>query len=131
MSDTQPTVTERFPKKANRTSSILSRDHPPDKRPKSDKPAIPPVHDSTFDSTVVLRHTSNPSYEPRREQNFSLTHKLKFGIRAELQDATASWRVASLTQNPLASRQPRPFARVTALNKVSSRSCECFAASYF
>ncbi|KAL7848715.1 hypothetical protein SRHO_G00203380 [Serrasalmus rhombeus] len=54
MSDTQPTVTERFPKKANRTSSILSRDHPPDKRPKSDKPAIPPVHDSTFDSTEAL-----------------------------------------------------------------------------
>uniref|UniRef100_A0A3B1J789 Rho guanine nucleotide exchange factor 12 n=1 Tax=Astyanax mexicanus TaxID=7994 RepID=A0A3B1J789_ASTMX len=29
----------------------LSRDHPPDKRPKSDKPAIPPVHDSAFDTT--------------------------------------------------------------------------------
>uniref|UniRef100_A0AAR2JEW8 Rho guanine nucleotide exchange factor (GEF) 12a n=1 Tax=Pygocentrus nattereri TaxID=42514 RepID=A0AAR2JEW8_PYGNA len=38
-----------------RTSSILSRDHPPDKRPKSDKPAIPPVHDSTFDSTGLVQ----------------------------------------------------------------------------
>ncbi|XP_066518963.1 rho guanine nucleotide exchange factor 12 isoform X2 [Hoplias malabaricus] len=55
MSDTQPAVTDKFPKKANRTSSILSRDHPPDKRSKSDKSSIPPgVHDSTFDSTEVL-----------------------------------------------------------------------------
>ncbi|XP_072548223.1 rho guanine nucleotide exchange factor 12 isoform X2 [Salminus brasiliensis] len=45
MSDTQPPVPER-------TSSILSKDHPPDKRPKSDKPA---VHDSTFDTTVLLQ----------------------------------------------------------------------------
>ncbi|XP_022530904.2 rho guanine nucleotide exchange factor 12 isoform X3 [Astyanax mexicanus] len=55
MSDIQPPAPERFPKKANRTSSILSRDHPPDKRPKSDKPAIPPVHDSAFDTTVLVQ----------------------------------------------------------------------------
>lgn len=32
-----------------RTSSILSRDHPPDKKPKSDKASVPPAQD--FDST--------------------------------------------------------------------------------
>ncbi|XP_058489687.1 rho guanine nucleotide exchange factor 12 isoform X2 [Solea solea] len=37
MSDTQSSFSDRFPKKANRTSSILSKDHPPDKKPKSDK----------------------------------------------------------------------------------------------
>lgn len=55
MSDIQPPAPERFPKKANRTSSVLSRDHPPDKRPKSDKPAIPPVQDSAFDPTGLVQ----------------------------------------------------------------------------
>lgn len=32
-----------------RTSSILSRDHPPDKKPKSDKTSVPPAQD--LDST--------------------------------------------------------------------------------
>lgn len=32
-----------------RTSSILGRDHPPDKKPKSDKASVPPAQD--FDST--------------------------------------------------------------------------------
>uniref|UniRef100_W5LGL5 Rho guanine nucleotide exchange factor 12 n=1 Tax=Astyanax mexicanus TaxID=7994 RepID=W5LGL5_ASTMX len=41
--------------KVLKTSSILSRDHPPDKRPKSDKPAIPPVHDSAFDTTGLVQ----------------------------------------------------------------------------
>ncbi|KAI4904553.1 hypothetical protein NFI96_029617, partial [Prochilodus magdalenae] len=36
------------------TSSILSRDHPPDKRPKSDKAPILSVHDSTLDTTGAL-----------------------------------------------------------------------------
>lgn len=35
-----------------RTSSILSRDHPPDKKPKSDKASVPPAQD--FDSTGKL-----------------------------------------------------------------------------
>ncbi|XP_060799832.1 rho guanine nucleotide exchange factor 12 isoform X3 [Neoarius graeffei] len=53
MSDTQPTLTDRFSKKAIRTNSILSRDHPPDKKPKSDKASIPPAQD--FDSTGLVQ----------------------------------------------------------------------------
>ncbi|KAM9468807.1 rho guanine nucleotide exchange factor 12 isoform 3-T3 [Clarias gariepinus] len=53
MSDTQPTLTDRFTKKAVRTSSILSRDHPPDKKPKSDKASVPPAQD--FDSTGLVQ----------------------------------------------------------------------------
>ncbi|XP_076146442.1 rho guanine nucleotide exchange factor 12 isoform X3 [Alosa pseudoharengus] len=49
MSDTQPTITDRFPKKAIRSSSILSKDHPPDKKPKSDKGSLSPPHE--FDPT--------------------------------------------------------------------------------
>ncbi|CAK6968121.1 rho guanine nucleotide exchange factor 12 isoform X1 [Scomber scombrus] len=41
----------RFPKKANRTSSILSKDHPPDKKPKSDKTSLP---SNEFDPTETL-----------------------------------------------------------------------------
>ncbi|XP_034149892.1 rho guanine nucleotide exchange factor 12 isoform X2 [Esox lucius] len=52
MSDTQSTITDRLPKKANRSSSVLSKDHPPDKKPKSDKPAVPSSHE--FDPTDVL-----------------------------------------------------------------------------
>ncbi|XP_029027021.1 rho guanine nucleotide exchange factor 12 isoform X2 [Betta splendens] len=51
MSDTQSSFTDRFPKKAIRTSSILSKDHPPDKKPKSDKPALP---SNEFDPTEAL-----------------------------------------------------------------------------
>ncbi|XP_067363547.1 rho guanine nucleotide exchange factor 12 isoform X3 [Channa argus] len=51
MSDTQSSFTDRFPKKANRTSSILSKDHPPDKKPKSDKTALP---SNEFDPTEAL-----------------------------------------------------------------------------
>lgn len=40
MSDTQSSFTDRIPKKANRTSSILSKDPPPDKKPKSDKTSL-------------------------------------------------------------------------------------------
>ncbi|MCJ8739995.1 hypothetical protein PDJAM_G00053850 [Pangasius djambal] len=53
MSDTQPTLTDRFSKKAVRSSSILSRDHPPDKKPKSDKASVPPAQD--FDSTGLVQ----------------------------------------------------------------------------
>ncbi|XP_051953617.1 rho guanine nucleotide exchange factor 12 isoform X3 [Xyrauchen texanus] len=49
MSGTQPTLAERFPKKASRTGSILSKDHPPDKKPKSDKASVPTSHE--FDPT--------------------------------------------------------------------------------
>ncbi|CAK6968120.1 rho guanine nucleotide exchange factor 12 isoform X1 [Scomber scombrus] len=51
MSDTQSSFTDRFPKKANRTSSILSKDHPPDKKPKSDKTSLP---SNEFDPTETL-----------------------------------------------------------------------------
>ncbi|XP_075892146.1 rho guanine nucleotide exchange factor 12 isoform X4 [Nelusetta ayraudi] len=51
MSDTQSSFTDRFPKKANRTSSILSKDHPPDKKPKSDKTSIAC---NEFDPTEAL-----------------------------------------------------------------------------
>ncbi|XP_017346452.2 rho guanine nucleotide exchange factor 12 isoform X1 [Ictalurus punctatus] len=53
MSDIQPTLTDRFSKKAIRTSSILSRDHPPDKKPKSDQASVPPAQD--FDSTGLVQ----------------------------------------------------------------------------
>ncbi|KAM6972865.1 rho guanine nucleotide exchange factor 12 [Aplochiton taeniatus] len=53
MSDTQSSFTDRFPKKAIRSSSVLSRDHPPDKKPKSDQPATPTTHD--FDSTGLVQ----------------------------------------------------------------------------
>ncbi|XP_034718089.1 rho guanine nucleotide exchange factor 12 isoform X1 [Etheostoma cragini] len=51
MSDTQSSFTDRFPKKANRTSSILSKDPPPDKKPKSDKTSLP---SNEFDPTEAL-----------------------------------------------------------------------------
>ncbi|XP_069004151.1 rho guanine nucleotide exchange factor 12 isoform X2 [Embiotoca jacksoni] len=51
MSDTQSSFTDRVPKKANRTSSILSKDHPPDKKPKSDKTSLP---SNEFDPTEAL-----------------------------------------------------------------------------
>uniref|UniRef100_A0A4W5NWI3 Rho guanine nucleotide exchange factor 12 n=1 Tax=Hucho hucho TaxID=62062 RepID=A0A4W5NWI3_9TELE len=41
----------RFPNKAN--SSILSKDHPPDKKPKSDKPAVSASHE--FDPTGLVQ----------------------------------------------------------------------------
>ncbi|XP_014845659.1 PREDICTED: rho guanine nucleotide exchange factor 12 isoform X1 [Poecilia mexicana] len=51
MSDPQFSSTDRFTKKATRTSSILSKDHPPDKKPKSDKASIP---SNEFDPTEAL-----------------------------------------------------------------------------
>lgn len=52
MSDTQSSFTDRFPKKATRTSSILSKDHPPDKKPKSDKTSLP---SNEFDPTGLVQ----------------------------------------------------------------------------
>lgn len=52
MSDTQSNFTDRFPKKANRTSSILSKDHPPDKKPKSDKSSL---NSNEFDPTGLVQ----------------------------------------------------------------------------
>ncbi|XP_043976514.1 rho guanine nucleotide exchange factor 12 isoform X2 [Gambusia affinis] len=51
MSDPQFSSTDRFTKKAIRTSSILSKDHPPDKKPKSDKASLP---SNEFDPTEAL-----------------------------------------------------------------------------
>ncbi|XP_041729637.1 rho guanine nucleotide exchange factor 12 isoform X2 [Coregonus clupeaformis] len=56
MSDTQSSITDRFPNKAN-SSSIFSKDHPPDKKPKSDKPAVSASHE--FDPTDVLVQKSD------------------------------------------------------------------------
>uniref|UniRef100_A0A674CY78 Rho guanine nucleotide exchange factor 12 n=1 Tax=Salmo trutta TaxID=8032 RepID=A0A674CY78_SALTR len=53
MSGIQSTLPERFSKKATRTPSILSKDHPPDKKPKSDKNTVPPVHE--FDPTGLVQ----------------------------------------------------------------------------
>ncbi|XP_030648267.1 rho guanine nucleotide exchange factor 12 [Chanos chanos] len=53
MSGTQSTIADRFNKKATRTGSILSKDHPPDKKPKSDKPAAPTSHE--FDPTGLVQ----------------------------------------------------------------------------
>ncbi|KAM9318422.1 rho guanine nucleotide exchange factor 12 [Pholidichthys leucotaenia] len=52
MSDTQSSFTDRFPKKANRSSSILSKDHPPDKKSKSDKTPLP---SNEFDPTGLVQ----------------------------------------------------------------------------
>ncbi|XP_030600317.1 rho guanine nucleotide exchange factor 12 isoform X1 [Archocentrus centrarchus] len=51
MSDTQSSFTDRFPKKVNRTSIIHHKDHPPDKKSKSEKP-LPPSNE--FDPTEAL-----------------------------------------------------------------------------
>ncbi|KAL0994607.1 hypothetical protein UPYG_G00124770 [Umbra pygmaea] len=53
MSSTQSTLTDRFPKKATRTPSILSKDHPPDKKPKSDRSTVQTVHE--FDPTGLVQ----------------------------------------------------------------------------
>eukprot|EP00063_Salmo_salar_P017668 XP_013992503.1 PREDICTED: rho guanine nucleotide exchange factor 12-like isoform X4 [Salmo salar] len=53
MSETQSTLTDRVPKKATRTLSILSKDHPPDKKPKSEKNTVPPLHE--FDPTGLVQ----------------------------------------------------------------------------
>uniref|UniRef100_A0A4W5QUU3 PDZ domain-containing protein n=1 Tax=Hucho hucho TaxID=62062 RepID=A0A4W5QUU3_9TELE len=53
MSGIQSTLPERFSKKATRTPSILSKDHPPDKKPKSDKNTVPPAHE--FDPTGLVQ----------------------------------------------------------------------------
>ncbi|XP_041733275.1 rho guanine nucleotide exchange factor 12 isoform X3 [Coregonus clupeaformis] len=50
MSDTQSSITDR-------SSSILSKDHPPDKKPKRDKPAVSASHE--FDPTDVLVQKSD------------------------------------------------------------------------
>ncbi|XP_008423880.1 rho guanine nucleotide exchange factor 12 isoform X5 [Poecilia reticulata] len=52
MSDPQFSSTDRFTKKATRTSSILSKDHPPDKKPKSDKASLP---SNEFDPTGLVQ----------------------------------------------------------------------------
>nr|XP_057935795.1 rho guanine nucleotide exchange factor 12 isoform X2 [Doryrhamphus excisus] len=59
MSDTQCSFTDRFPKKANRTSSILSKDHPPDKKPKSDKASLPSNEFDPTDALVVQKSGSS------------------------------------------------------------------------
>ncbi|XP_027034400.2 rho guanine nucleotide exchange factor 12 isoform X3 [Tachysurus fulvidraco] len=51
MSGSQSTIADRFPKKPTRPGSVLNKDHPPDKKPKSEKVSVPPTHD--FDPTEL------------------------------------------------------------------------------
>lgn len=51
MSGSQSTIVDRLPKKTTRSVSILSKDHPPDKKPKSDKVPAPPSLE--FDPTEL------------------------------------------------------------------------------
>ncbi|XP_013860731.1 rho guanine nucleotide exchange factor 12 isoform X2 [Austrofundulus limnaeus] len=60
MSDTQSSFTDRFNKKANRSSSILSKDHPPDKKPKSDKTS-PPSNEFDPTEALVVQKSGNSS----------------------------------------------------------------------
>ncbi|XP_053473640.1 rho guanine nucleotide exchange factor 12 isoform X2 [Ictalurus furcatus] len=53
MSGSQSTIADRFPKKPTRPGSILNKDHPPDKKPKSEKVSVPPTHD--FDPTGLVQ----------------------------------------------------------------------------
>ncbi|KAJ8267059.1 hypothetical protein GJAV_G00137840 [Gymnothorax javanicus] len=54
-----------FHKKATRASSILSKDHPPDKKPKSDKQTTPPSHE--FDPTEPQVQKSGSVAEGKAE----------------------------------------------------------------
>nr|XP_020455795.1 rho guanine nucleotide exchange factor 12 isoform X2 [Monopterus albus] len=67
MSDTQSSFTDRFPKKANRTSSILSRDHPPDKKPKSDKTSLSSNEFDPTEALVVQKSSSSVLAEGKTE----------------------------------------------------------------
>ncbi|XP_060769311.1 rho guanine nucleotide exchange factor 12 isoform X2 [Neoarius graeffei] len=53
MSGSQSTIADRFPKKPTRPGSILNKDHPPDKKPKSEKVSVLPTHD--FDPTGLVQ----------------------------------------------------------------------------
>ncbi|XP_058600393.1 rho guanine nucleotide exchange factor 12 isoform X2 [Onychostoma macrolepis] len=66
MSDTRSTVTDR-------TSSILSRDHPPDKRPQSEKQPGTPTHE--FDPTDVLVQKSGFVVADRRPESCGLVQR--------------------------------------------------------
>ncbi|XP_042627084.1 rho guanine nucleotide exchange factor 12 isoform X2 [Cyprinus carpio] len=66
MSDTRSPVTDR-------TGSILSRDPPPDKRPKSDKLPGTPTHE--FDPTDVLVQKSGFVVDDRRPESFGLVQR--------------------------------------------------------
>ncbi|KAL2095087.1 hypothetical protein ACEWY4_009806 [Coilia grayii] len=57
-----------FPKKTIRTGSILSKDHPPDKKPKSDKSAVPSSNE--FDPTGLVQRCV---IIQRDENGFGLT----------------------------------------------------------
>ncbi|XP_062392109.1 rho guanine nucleotide exchange factor 12 isoform X3 [Sardina pilchardus] len=68
MSGTQSTITDRFPKKTTRTGSILGKDHPPDKKSKSDKPAVSSSNE--FDPTGLVQRCV---IIQRDENGFGLT----------------------------------------------------------
>ncbi|KAF3847750.1 hypothetical protein F7725_020778, partial [Dissostichus mawsoni] len=69
----------RFPKKANRSSSILSKDHPPDKKPKSDKTSLP---SNEFDPTGLVQRCV---IIQKDENGFGLTVSDGAAMRAGVQ----------------------------------------------
>ncbi|XP_034025190.1 rho guanine nucleotide exchange factor 12 isoform X2 [Thalassophryne amazonica] len=75
MSDTQSSFTDRFPKKANRTSSLLSKDHPPDKKSKSDKSSLPSNEFDPTDVLVVEKSSSSTVLPEGRPESCGLVQR--------------------------------------------------------
>ncbi|XP_072319097.1 rho guanine nucleotide exchange factor 12 isoform X2 [Eucyclogobius newberryi] len=74
MSDTQSSFTDRFPKKANRTSSILSKDPPPDKKLKSDKTSLS-CNDYDPTALVVQKSGSSSVLAEGKPESCGLVHR--------------------------------------------------------
>ncbi|XP_056297535.1 rho guanine nucleotide exchange factor 12 isoform X2 [Pseudoliparis swirei] len=75
MSDTQSSFTDRFPKKENRTSSILSKDHPPDRKPKCDKTSLPSNEFDPTEALVVQRSGSGRVLAEGRPESCGLVQR--------------------------------------------------------
>ncbi|XP_029922849.1 rho guanine nucleotide exchange factor 12 isoform X2 [Myripristis murdjan] len=75
MSDTQSSFTDRFPKKVNSTSSILSKDHPPDKKPKSDKSPLPTNEFDPTEALVVQKSGSSSVLAEGRPESCGLVQR--------------------------------------------------------
>lgn len=75
MSDTQSSFTDRFPKKANRTSSILTKEHPPDKKPKSDKPTPSSNEFDPTEALVVQKSGSSSVLAEGKPESCGLVHR--------------------------------------------------------
>ncbi|KAM4566132.1 rho guanine nucleotide exchange factor 12 isoform 1-T1 [Odontesthes bonariensis] len=75
MSDTQSSFTDRFNKKAIRTSSILSKEHPPDKKPKSDKTSLPSNEFDPTEALVVQKSGSSSVLAEGRPESCGLVQR--------------------------------------------------------